>query len=551
MINWFKRKKWWLILVLLPLIALLKPYLAAGVPYTHDGENHLARFANYKVALREGQLPPRFGPNLLNHYGYPVFNFNYPLLNILSLPFSVIGLSYELTFKILMVVGLLLGGWGVVSWLKLCGFPKMSRWLALAAYLLAPFTINLIYVRGNIGEVWAMALLPWLLWLSKKIKRDQPISWLISVPLITAFMLSHNLSVLFGGALWLLYTWQKFGRNWTWWKAWLKPTILAGLLSLWFWLPAMAEKSATVLDSSPASSQFSRHFVQLPQLLFSTLQFGYSTETAVDSMSLAAGWLSLIGLSLITLYLLKYGRSAQGRSLRWLWFFVVISWGLLFLQTGFSDSVWRTIPLVSLIQFPWRLSLFFVVFTLPLVAQAWLLGKFWRGLILIILIFQLISVWRLQPIGFVRKQNLDYDLFSETTSTFHENTAKDFTYKEIADWTPEPRILSGQAEYQVEQWTGSSRRYTIMAENDVLVAEPTMYFPGWQTKVNSVLVTYAPAIETEGRIGYRLPAGQYTVETRFTQQTWPRLLGNSVSVLAFGIWLWLIWQEKRNFLDKS
>ncbi len=44
------------IIIILTLI-IIKPYFHAGFPYTHDGENHLARFANYKVAVREGQIP--------------------------------------------------------------------------------------------------------------------------------------------------------------------------------------------------------------------------------------------------------------------------------------------------------------------------------------------------------------------------------------------------------------------------------------------------------------------------------------------------------------
>ena len=90
----------------------------AGFPYTHDGENHLARFANYKIALREGQFPPRFAPNLLNHYGYPVFNYNYPLANILSIPFSIMKINYELTFKILVIFFVMFGLLGFNYWLR-------------------------------------------------------------------------------------------------------------------------------------------------------------------------------------------------------------------------------------------------------------------------------------------------------------------------------------------------------------------------------------------------------------------------------------------------
>src|SRR3989344_3977144 len=167
-----KKKLLLLIAVFLPLAVLVRPYLRSGVPYTHDGENHLARFANYKVAVREVQIPPRFAPNLMNHYGYPVFNYNYPLLNILSLPFSILGVHYELAFKLLMLGGLGLGAWGVYRWLAVAGFSRSARFFSIGAYLLAPFTVNLVFVRGNVGEVWALALFPWLLWFSKALKRE-------------------------------------------------------------------------------------------------------------------------------------------------------------------------------------------------------------------------------------------------------------------------------------------------------------------------------------------------------------------------------------------
>jgi hypothetical protein len=545
-----KWKIFFLLLVLLPFLALTKAYFHTGVPFTHDGENHLARFANYKVAIREGQWPPRFAPNLMNHYGYPVFNYNYPLLNILSLPLSFLGLSYELTFKLLMAVGLALGVWGVYQWLAVGGFSRAARLIGISAFLLAPFTINLIYVRGSIGELWAMALLPWLMWLTKRIKRQLPVSWLLSVPLITAFLLSHNISVLFGGGLWFLYTFFKFKRVWSLWRQWLAPLGLSIFLSLWFWLPALAEKQLVVLDKANLSSQFSRHFAEPLQLITSPLQFGYSFETAVDTMSLSVGLIGFASLVIMTLWLVRLKKSAR-KEFNWLWFFVIVGWLLLFLQTSFSYQIWRLLPLVAFIQFPWRLSLFFTVICLPLVATLFDRLKFTRSLLWLLVLLQLIAVWRFTPIDYLHKTQEEYDLFPQSTSTLNENLPKEFTYLLIGDWQPAPKALSGEMTAVVEHWTGSSRRYLLTVSQTALIVEPTMYFAGWQTKVNDQLIEYVDRTETEGRLGYRLEPGQYVVETRFTQATWPRLAGNSLSVLAFLVWGYLIWREKAHFSGKS
>lgn len=538
----------WLIGVLL--LVLFRPYLSAGVPFTHDGENHLARFANYKVAVREGQLPPRFAPNLVNHYGYPVFNYNYPLANLLSLPPSILGVSYELTFKILMMGALLMAVVGTAMWLKLLGFSRSARWIAGGALLVAPFTANLIYVRGNVGEVLALGLFPWLLWLTKRLEKKESVNWFTSVSLILAFLLSHNISVLFGMALWLLYCWHSFKRHQVLWLSWLKPTILAGLLSLWFWLPALAEKNLVILAGSQLNNQTTDHLTQLQQLISSPLQFGYSYESAIDTLSFAVGLVPLTSLVIVSLWLIKFGRRQKTTS-RQLIFWCLLSWWLLFLQTTQASWFWKNLPLVGFIQFPWRLSLFFLIFATPLVAAVWRLGKSFSWLIFSLLIVQLINVSRLAPADRLHKTNLDYDLFSQSTSTLNENLPTQFTYLDFADWSPKPSIASGEASFTVEHWTGSSRRYQLTVIQDALIVEPTMNFAGWQTRVNNQLVEHVNNDLVQGRLAYQLPSGEYQVESRFTQQTWSRLVGNSISGLGLLVWGILIWQEKRHVFGKS
>jgi hypothetical protein len=61
----------WVIIAVVAILTTGRVYLSSEFPYTHDGENHLARFANYKLALKQGQFPPRLAPNLLNGYSYP------------------------------------------------------------------------------------------------------------------------------------------------------------------------------------------------------------------------------------------------------------------------------------------------------------------------------------------------------------------------------------------------------------------------------------------------------------------------------------------------
>ena len=299
------------------LLVLLAPLLKPGVPYNHDIENHLARFANYKLAIKQGQIPPRLAPNLVNHYGYPVFNYNYPLANILSLPFSAVNIHYQLTYKILVAASFILGVVGLMKWLQLLGIKsKHSQSLAAAGYLLTPFVVNLIYVRGNIGETIAINLIIWLGVLIEQakaglLKENNIWSKVWPVLLMTSFLLSHNISVMFGLGLIVVYGLLRGLSQ----KKWLqlgKIFVIAIGLSLWFWLPALAEKQYIVLDNVNLSSAFARHFPTLGQLLTSPLSFGFSYASPVDTMSFAVGKPALSAFA-VALALVFFGKKSKNK----------------------------------------------------------------------------------------------------------------------------------------------------------------------------------------------------------------------------------------------
>ena len=91
----------------------------------------------------------------------------------------------------------------------------------------------------------------------------------------------------------------------------------------------------------------------------------------------------------------------------------------------------------------------------------------------------------------------------------------------------------------------------MIVKEKALIFEPTFYFAGWQTTVNNKQITYAQMSETEGRIGYWLEPGTYEVLTQFTQRTWTRMIGNTISALSGAIVLWLVVNELINFKRKS
>ena len=535
--------------VLLTLFVTRSFWMHEGIPYTHDGENHLARFANYKVALKEGQLPPRFAPNLLNHYGYPVFNYNYPLANIISVPFSVLKFHYELTFKLIIFFALLLGSFGVIRWLSLYSNKKLPILAALIAYLSGPPLISALLFRGTIGEILAYSFWPWLfLSMTAATKTLSMKSLMMYIFLWTAFLLSHNISVFIAAFVFLIYgVWQllvtKERRRFA---SQIAIIILSAIgLSFWFWLPAIAEMKEVVVSQAANQREYLLHFPTLKQLLYSPLTFGYSYPGPIDTLSFWLGWtipLSLliavaILVSTIQHKLFSFKASLSSSKSNPLIPLTLLLLIALFLQLEISSAVWQLVSTFRLIQFPWRFALLSTILALPLLV--WLLQRnhtlITRG-VWLVLIAQLVLVWQARPIDYLAKQKSEYDLHGGTTSTQNENVPFTFRYLLIADWQPSPSVFSGEAEIaKVEYWNGSDRLYRVNVATPTVIVEPTMYFLGWETKVRNVYnsddyfttITYTDSDEIQGRIAYQLEPGIYQIRTRFTQNTPARHIGNA------------------------
>ncbi len=96
--------------------------------------------------------------------------------------------------------------------------------------------------------------------------------------------------------------------------------------------------------------------------------------------------------------------------------------------------------------------------------------------------------------------------------------------------------------------------FLLQSNQPLDIVEHTAYFPGWQTKANGQLVdiNYQDS-QFPGFISFKLPPGDYQIETIFTQKTPARIIGNSLSLvgLVATIFLWLKLQYKHPYEKKK
>jgi len=278
----------------------LRAFFKPGIFQGHDSENHLARIANYYIAIKDGHIPPRWAKNLNHKFGYPVFNFNYPLANILSYPLIVLGFNIEASLKIILFSFYFASGLFFYLWIR-NHFSNFASFLAGLLYMLAPYQFLDIYVRGVVGENLTLALFPAvLLFLNRCFKKKSKITFLGLVLTTSMFSLSHNLMVMVFSPLLLLYLLflLKGGKRYDGGnvKTALFAFGLGYLLTSFFWIPALLEKQFVTLKAFDPAKFYKDHFIYLSQLFEPGWRFGFSVPGPEDTMSFQLGlfhWLAV------------------------------------------------------------------------------------------------------------------------------------------------------------------------------------------------------------------------------------------------------------------
>ena len=69
--------------------------------------------------------------------------------------------------------------------------------------------------------------------------------------------------------------------------------------------------------------------------------------------------------------------------------------------------------------------------------------------------------------------------------------------------------------------------------------EHTAYFPGWKVLVDGVETPINYTYEhSPGKLMFTVPAGTHAIESRFTEDTWDRILGDSLAI--FGLMIYAV-----------
>lgn len=524
-----------LILVLLLSVLTVRPLLSAGYFPMHD-DTQVARVVVMGRALRFGQFPVRWVSDLGYGYGYPLYNFYGPLPYYVGGTLYALGLSGLAATKIMMGFGLILAA--VTMYVVVADMAGvLAGVIAGTLYVYAPYHAVQAYVRGAVGEYWALIFLPLIFWGFTKKKL------LPGAVGIAGLVLSHTV-LGFAGMLFTVLAVPFTGKKSVW-------MLLLGLgLSSFFWLPALAEMKYTgVASVIGASADFRNHFVCLGQLWNSQWGFGGSATGCLDGLSFKIGKVHLLtALAAFLGYVYLYLKYRKGNVL------VVAGSAIaavsVFFMLSVSQPVWNILPLFAYVQYPWRF-LAFAVFGISLSASQ-IIAPFKNKVIRIALCVVCVAgVLIIEAKRFVPQYT-----YNRPAAAFESQQELRFRVSKISDEYLPPAVPrpeqpadvvrdtippSGAYSVAVQELSDTYGKFAFNALHSTTVTINRAYFPGWHYMVNTTDVI--PVIKN-GLPVVVIPKNESVVQSWFTN-TPVRTAANIISLLSLCIGITLYDKRKK------
>jgi hypothetical protein len=539
------------VIVVLLSLPTLAPLFGGGMIVTGD-TMHAVRIFEMHRCLNDGQFPCRWVPDLGNGFGYPLFNYYPPLPYYIGDLLHRLGLSYLRSVDALYAIGLVGAGLSMYTlgrrlWGTLGGIVSAT------AYVYAPYLALDVYLRGALAELWALAIMPALLWAILELITTVRLRYVpLTALLLAALLLSHNLvAVIFAPALllWTAVLLVLYGRPL--WRPVLLGVAAAGWgfgLAAFFTLPVLVEGDLVQLNSLAFGPfEYTNHFANVRDIFLKrTTDYTY-VFTGTGDTPVQIGWFHWVVAALALpagVLLLKSKHTLGGFAV--LIFAVCFTVGV-FMATSGSSGIWDAFDALRFLQFPWR-YLGLVSLSAAVLAGAWLavlrdrpVGQQLLPAALFVAVFVGAGQAFFHAAG--RYDFSDGDVLSGPTfAQMQRGSIEDYLPRAVEEVPPKTssvaRVVSGDADVSNGRSGSDWLEVDVDARTVTQVRASVYYFEHWRVTVDGQ--PRPPLIsQPHGLIVVAVPPGEHHVDLRL-QDTGVRTLGNRLSLAAWLLMLLVV-----------
>ena len=432
--------------------------------------------------------------------------------------------------------------------------------------------------RAFLPNILALSILPLVLCSAHALlsgeKRWRYFGWFALS--FSALILTHVITTYLCGWLLLLLTLCHAPRHH--WPRLLGATVCALALTSFFWLPQQLEMRWVQVGLQLTQQDFHNH------LLFAPLTQDTPFRRAWTGLNELASWMTLLQTGLCALLAALLWRvtlsPAQQVIKRWALGVSVI--GLL-IALPWAAPLWRIIPGLPYIQFPWRWQPFVALSAALLAALVWSQwpqvsrarrlwltpGALLCGVCLVILTWQIrqapapefasgevltqLNQRAFAPVPFETARALPDDLkplrlaLTANQVYFRPQAADRMLYPPREDYGG-LTILRGRGTISAQQLTNQLRRFKLEASEPLQVRVETYAYPHWTAQIDGQTLPHQSEPAT-GLMLFELPAGTHSLTLQFAPRTLAYRCARFVSIAAWltflGWTLAQVWRRRR------
>ena len=473
---------------------------------------------------KQGILYPRWAALAHFAYGEPRFVFYPPASWTLGGTISSV-FPWTIASPVYIWIVLVLAGISMFllarQWLD-----RRDAMFAAVLYAVNPYHLIIVYWRSAFAELLASCLLPLLvllIWKAVNAERHVVVpiglllaaAWLTNAP--AAVMIHYSLALLM-----VFFAWQNRSPKLLLITA--GAVALGACLSAFYLLPAIYEQRwIEIANAVSAGSRPTDNFL-----------FIHTTDPDHDAFNRIVSWLAVLeGVMLLAAAIAgKLWRDAT----RDVWKALSV-WALAcsILMLPMSAFLWKVLPKLQFMQFPWRwllcLSMIFTLFVTIGLRRWWQ-----RGAVCVLSLVVIVAAWRYVQAPW-------WDTAADLRE-MQDNMATGVGYEGTDEYTPmgaDPSAIDkdarkvtvagpAHAAIDVLRWDAQSKIFTAQMSAADQVALRLFRYPAWRALVNGREVE-TNAREGTGQMLVPVSAGMNQVEVRLVR-TWDRRAGGWISVVT-------------------
>ncbi len=525
-------------------LAVLSPFFRLGTASGHDVAFHMASWLDAAGQWKQGIIFPRWTEWANFGFGEPRFIF-YPPLSWIFGAFLGTILAWSSVAAVFIACVQTFAGLSAYTLSRRLADSRFRALLGAACFAANPYSLLIIYMRSDFAELLAIAIFPLLMlttlrmlgMLSGGAPGKLPNIILFSILFCAIWLSNAPAGVITSYSVAFLFLLAAVRQRS------VRPLVNGGTgIALGFCLAAFYLIPAI----------YEQRWVQISAALYGGLTpvdnflYAKTSDAEHDAFNRIASHMAVVLIlwtvcAALAAWRASFRTSADHPKSASLLAMVVLSAAAIFLLFPFSNILWRYLPELRFVQFPWRwmsvIALCAMIFTTVAargsLRWAWLL---FAALTIAGSAHYLVKQawWDTEDMPTLQAAIKDGTGFEGTDE--YDPAGDDRT--DLPQKEPRALVLrqasgalaQNEAEVMVEKWNAEHRAVRIVSKNPANVVLRLLNYPAWRATVNGVTVTPSHPKGTEAMI-VPVPAGESEVRIDFTR-TVDRTLGGWISIVS-------------------